>query len=758
MPLKKFISILFILSCTISSIAQPADDEKLRAAIMDPNVDIEEMMEIMAKDFPELLDPVVGAKKDYEKANQVTNATETGEYYQQLGRQFLKQKNYTQAIIYLEKSLSATKKKLGNLERHPQYTPTYKDLGDAYQGKGEVDEALIIYQKGLRSNAASFNDEDLLSNPSSDDMISPMLSIPIFEAKGNLLRQSDREQNKLLASLMAYERAIEILEDACNKYRSEYSKLHLGEQVIKMAENGIHVARQLHRLTRNEQYKTKMFALADKGKAMALRSALLDAKANGLNSIPPEMLRRERGLKIQLANLKEQLQSKVNRNRSTKNTDKNIFKISQALLFLQDSLKTYYPEYEFLKSSSPTLASDSLQLFLRNRNAAIVEYFFGKKRSYAFVITGDHFFVEQLEDVEYIKETVLSIRKQIQSMSFRTDEQTDYENFVRDASSLYSLVLESPLKNIDSSVENLIIIPDGALWLMPFEIMLYDQATTNEVNFSTNNLPYLLNKYALTYAHSSRLVMENNTYNNASTSIPFLGYAPKFRGRTDVAVRSCFESGVELAELQHSEIELENVSSKFNGEANFGPMATRSSFMGTADQAEIIHLSTHACTNNDDPMDSRIFFSDNDYINTEDIYTLQLNAKMAMLSACQTGLGKVYNGEGMISLARAFQHAGCPSVTMSLWSVADGATSEMTTLYYDYLTNGYTKSKALQQAKLDFINSQSAKKQHPFFWAGFVHLGDFRPLDSSGGGNGMFYILCFGAVLLVGGLLSKKKR
>ena len=112
----------------------------------------------------------------------------------------------------------------------------------------------------------------------------------------------------------------------------------------------------------------------------------------------------------------------------------------------------------------------------------------------------------------------------------------------------------------------------------------------------------------------------------------------------------------------------------------------------------------------------------------------------------------------MISLARAFQYAGCPSVTMSLWSVADGSTSEMTTLYYDYLTSGYSKSKALQQAKLDFINNQSAKKQHPFFWAGFVHLGDFRPLDSSGGGKGMFYILCFGSVILVGGLLSKKRR
>ena len=754
MPMQKLIFvILFLFNFTTWISAQPSDDEKLREAIMDPNIDIEEMMEIMAKDFPELLNPVVGAKKDYEKANQLTNAKETGQYYQELGRKSLQQKNYTQAIIYLEKSISATKKKLGGIERHPQYAPTYKDLGDAYQGKGETNEALIIYQKGLRSGSTIFNDEDLLENPETDDLFVPLLSIPIFEAKGNLLRESSRDQNKLLASLMAYERAIDILESVCNKYRSEYSKLQLGEQVMKMTEKGIYVARQLHRLTRDDQYKTKMFTLADKGKAMALRSAMLDAKASGLGTIPPEMLQREQGLKIQLANLKERLK----RNRSTKNTDKKIFKVTEALYFLQDSLKTYYPEYEYLKSSTPTLASDSLQLFLRDRNAAIVEYFFGEKRAYAFVITGDHFFVEQLDDIEQIKETVLSIRTLIQSMSFRTDAQGAYDNFVRDASNLYSLVLESPLKNVEQSVEDLIIIPDGALWLVPFEIMLYDRAATGEVNFGTDNLPYLLNKYALTYAHSSRLVMENDSYNNTSTTIPFLGHAPEFKGRTDVAVRSCFDAGVDLPALNHSSTELENISSKFNGEALFGPLATRNSFMEMAPQAEVIHLSTHACMNNNDPMDSRIFFSQNNYINTEDIYNLRINAKMTMLSACQTGLGKVYNGEGMISLARAFQYAGCPSVTMSLWSVADASTTEMTTLYYDYLTSGYTKSKALQQAKLDFINAQSAAKQHPFFWAGFIHLGDFRPLDSSGSSKGMFYILCFGAALLIGGLLSKRR-
>ncbi|MFK7776328.1 MAG: CHAT domain-containing protein, partial [Saprospiraceae bacterium] len=669
--------LLFFIHFTLCTFAQ--QDEALLNSILDPNVDLEEAIEMMAKDFPELLNPVVDAKKDYEKAITLENASETGQYYQQLGRKFLQKKEYEQAILYLKKSISATQKSLGEIERHPNLSSKYKDLGSAYEGNLEKEEALIFYQKGLRSGAMTFDDADLLANPKVEDLISPLLSIPIFEAKGNLLLQSDRDENQLLASLIAYERAIEILELICNKYQSEFAKLQLGEQAVRMTEKGIHAARQLFQITRDDKFKTKMFTLADKGKAMALRSAILDSKASGLSSVPSEMLHRERSLKIKLAHLKQQQQLKKRRNTNNNNIDKKILNTTKSLYFLQDSLKTFFPEYSFLKNSAPSLASDSLQLFLENKNAAVVEYFFGKKTAYAFVVTADHFYVERLNDLDQIQETVLSLRELIQSMSFRTDAQSAYQNFVRDASVLYSLVLEAPLKNLDPTVDELIIIPDGQLWLAPFEILLDDQAATDQVNFGSENLPYLLKKHALTYAHSSRLLLEQKNYNTTITTIPFLGHAPEFNGRTDMAVRSCFESGANLPELKHSAQEVENISSQYNGQSFYGNDATRKSFLQLAPQAEIIHLSTHACMNNNDPLDSRIFFSKNDFINTEDIYNLDINAKMTMLSACQTGLGRVYNGEGMISLARAFQHAGCPSVTMSLWSVADASTTEMTT-------------------------------------------------------------------------------
>jgi len=365
------------------AIAQPSSDDELMQTIMDPNVDLEEAIELMAKDFPELLNPVVDAKSDFEKAVKVQDAAATGEYYQNVGRKFLQEKNYTQAILFFKKSLKATEKKLGGIQRHPQFSSTYKDLGEALEGNEEVKEALKIYQRGLRSNAISFDDADLLSNPIADDLIAPLLSIPIFEAKGNALLESDNSSNQTLAAMIAYERGLEILEIVNSKYRTEYSKLHLGEQAISLTEKAINAARRMYQLTRDEKYLFKMFSLADQGKAMALQSAHLDAKASGFANVPTADLQREQATKIQLGLWKQKLKSQKERDLSTERAEKKIFQLEQSLYFLQDSLKTYFPEYKFLKSTSNSLAIDSLQFFLRENKSAIVEYFIGKKSAYA---------------------------------------------------------------------------------------------------------------------------------------------------------------------------------------------------------------------------------------------------------------------------------------------------------------------------------------------------------------------------------------
>ncbi len=750
--------LLLLLFCSFNSFSQdnkPSKEEVLQS-IMDIDVSEEEAIEILSKYYPELLNPVVEAKKDYEKANTVQNSDEEGKYFQDMGRKFLDRQDYDQAIIYFQKAIVQKKKGQGGSEKHPGISETYKDLGKAFEGKEEIEEALQSYQRGLISNASDFNDADLLSNPNSSDIISNTLAIPIFEAKGNLLLESSQDENKLLAALMSYERAIEILDLACKKYTSEYSKLQLSQQITVLSEKAIQASLKLYRVTRNKKYRNRVFSIAEKGKAMILTSTILESKARIFSNAPPDILNREQHLKIKIAQLNQRIKNAEDNSKRKKNDEGKLFALSQALFFLQDSLKTYYPKYEYLKYAPPTIAMDSLQQFLGKRNAAMVEYFFGEKYAFAFTMTGDDFQIERLENLKQVNSSVLKLREDIQSQDFKKDAQKSFDNFTKNAGLIYGLALDKSLSHVDETIEELIIIPDGSLWLVPFELLLFDPVENKAIDFSPHNLPYLINKYAISYANSSKLLLNKRAQEQETTLIPFAGFAPEFQGK-ELASRSCFSENTILGQLGFNQIELEGIAPYFDGEVRLGKNATKKAFVNLVSNAEILHLSTHACLNKDDPMDSRIFFADQQYMTTEDIYALDINAKMAVLSACQTGLGQIYNGEGVISLARAFAQAGCPSVTMSLWPAADEATSQIMIDYYENLDNGINKSKALQKAKLKYLEEQPKAKQHPYYWAAFVHLGDLSPIQSSGSSDMKFWLFLLGAVFILGFFMLKRR-
>ena len=102
-----------------------------------------------------------------------------------------------------------------------------------------------------------------------------------------------------------------------------------------------------------------------------------------------------------------------------------------------------------------------------------------------------------------------------------------------------------------------------------------------------------------------------------------------------------------------------------------------------------------------------------------------------MLSACETGIGKLQRGEGIISLARAFAYAGAKSIFTTLWKVDDEKTKDLVIDFYKYLKVGKAKDEALHLAKLDFLKKNKGKgaANHPFFWAGMIGIGDMRPLN-----------------------------
>ena len=144
----------------------------------------------------------------------------------------------------------------------------------------------------------------------------------------------------------------------------------------------------------------------------------------------------------------------------------------------------------------------------------------------------------------------------------------------------------------------------------------------------------------------------------------------------------------------------------------------------------------HAFINDDEPLFSGLLFSEtipdtsseDNFLHAYEIYNLDLNADLVILSACNTGAGAIQKGEGVMSLARAFAYAGCPNTVMALWQADDAATKEMMQIFHQYLSEGYGKAEALQLARGAYL--EQSDRIHPFYWGAFVLMGDDLPVIS----------------------------
>jgi CHAT domain-containing protein len=168
-----------------------------------------------------------------------------------------------------------------------------------------------------------------------------------------------------------------------------------------------------------------------------------------------------------------------------------------------------------------------------------------------------------------------------------------------------------------------------------------------------------------------------------------------------------------------------------NGKAVTGNRVYAKDFKSDASRYDILHLSMHTAINDNLPMYSKLIFNTNSdstasgWINTYEIYNMKFNARMAVLSACNSGSGYIYKSEGAMSLARAFMYSGCQSVVMTLWGIADISAAAIMINFYHNLKKGKTKDVALREAKLNYIHSLKRPiNAHPAYWQAFVTIGN----------------------------------
>ena len=216
----------------------------------------------------------------------------------------------------------------------------------------------------------------------------------------------------------------------------------------------------------------------------------------------------------------------------------------------------------------------------------------------------------------------------------------------------------------------------------------------------------------------------------------FGGFAPKYKPHEAPAIVTRAALTRDNAyDLRYAVQEVENIQNLLGGDVFLREKAAESTFKQKANQYRILHFAMHAMPDSANPTFSKLLFTYNAQDSLEDndltaaeLYTMHLNADLAVLSACQTGYGKINRGEGVMSLSRAFAYAGVPATVMSLWKVPDNATSDIMLTFYKNLKLGQTKDDALRNAKLSYL-AQHPEANNPFFWAGFVAEGDMSVME-----------------------------
>jgi|GEM_PF-2126960 len=434
-------------------------------------------------------------------------------------------------------------------------------------------------------------------------------------------------------------------------------------------------------------------------------------------NIPDSILNEESDLKNEFHFYKKQLFL-------NSDTDKDQTLIKEKIFGLQkrvDSLNNWFKE-NFKSYFNQTRQKFDLNA-LKERlhpNQRIIKYCFTHKSVYAFVITKSN-----VKLVKISNKQELNQRLEKTLYLLKNTKDTDYEESLQQ---LYTKLLPQTVLESENH-QDLIFVLDDLLYYFPFEILM------------PANGQYLVENHSISYA-ASLLLWEEQLKAEKSKNNKLGIYAPTYIDERNDSNNS---------ELIGAAFEATQISNLLNSDVYLGKAASKATFLATANKYSILHLAMHSSINTINSEFSNLSFgaSEAEKLFISELYNLSLTADLAVLSACDTGVGNLKKGEGLINVSKAFTYAGVPSTITSLWKVPDKETAQIMESFYKHLKAGAPKNRALQLAKLDYVNTvEDSFLKHPFYWAGFVLSGDISPV-SSGNNYWWLLLLSFPFLLLI---------
>jgi len=650
-------------------------------------------------------------------------------------------KDIEQTFLYHQKALESSKKIHGL--KHPDYIKNHVYIGDSYRLEGEWDKALSSYQTALQLLEPNFDSSNPQENPAISETYTSIWSIEAIRRKATVFAQKFEKQKTphyLQLALKCHEWVLQNIEFRRQQYTNDESKHYILNYIYDSYASAIDASFQLYHLTQDTLYFQKTFQFIEASKASVLKEAIHEKALQHIKNIPQNLWEALEKTKIELAQSeKERYDLKKEKpidSTSMANLQLRLFNLNRKKEQISQELYQY-PEYVKLKHTENLPNSHQIATKLKPQQA-MIEYFLSKNQIYTCVITQDTTLIYQQPKPKNFDQQIQDLRQVLTNWNLVANSTAEAaQSYVDLSLQLYDCLLRKPLNTLKNQTE-LIIIPDGILGYLPFETLL-PKAPENIFHF--HKYPYLIHKYAIAYAYASSLWMENEQKKAASfPSHSFGGFAPIYQASTAILEKEeaknlmAVNTRESFGDLIYTRKVVSHLADLLNGQKWLAEAATKENFQKTAANYGVLHLAMHGVIDDQNPLYSHLIFSQTDQqkdnrLTAAELYNMQFNAGLAVLSACNTGVGELKRGEGIMSLSRAFAFAGCPSMVMSLWSVPDEQTGILMEYFYKELKVGATKDEALRQAKLQYLQEQDNRGAHPYLWAGFVVIGDTDSID-----------------------------
>ncbi len=663
-----------------------------------------------------------------------------------------------QAVVQYQTALDIATQTYG--PQHPIKASIFNHLAATSAAQGRWTEVLSNSQKALRQSAPEFTATANHHNPTLAQFTS--LNRYVLETlllKANALYQLNQRTPSDTLSLQqaigSYRLATGVIDQVRQTFPSIEYKQYISAKSATLYEQAIRASLRAHQLgLTTHDFVAEAFYFSEKSKASTLLEAVKDSEARSFAQIPPELLEQENELKRNLTYWENELyQTSDDSLRQTLRA--RTLSIREDYNTLIKRLEEEYPSYYQLKYDTKVTGLKELQRSLP-RGTTLLSYSYGDSTLSTFAIRSDTVQWQTTPLDSSFHRSLANVLRSVSQYDYQqASDLSAFKMFTEDAHGLYQTLL-APWLNEDKT-KQLIILPDGLLGYLPFDVLLTEAPAPTRVDYQS--LPYLVKQLPVSYEYSATL-LSSAPEASPPASYSYLGFAPSYPEAPlaqSREVRTTLDGQrLGLSRLQFNREEVSFAAELFEGTTFVDETATEAQFKQHAPQSRVLHLSMHAYANNENDDFSGLIFTqpldtarEDGFLHANELYNLSLNAELAVLSACETGIGTLAPGEGIMSLGRAFKYAGCPNVTMSLWNADDRSTSQIMQHFFGHLHNGAAKDRALRAAKLDYLDEARSAQAHPYYWAAFVQVGNSDPLGATAAAPTWWWIVSGSVALLI---------